>query len=153
MDAGGHPHALVLQLPVEPRSVAHGRHAVEELAAQLGLTPDAIWRMRLAVTEALTNAVVHAHRTDPRSARHQLLLLADYDDDALRVSVSDDGVGLSPRSDSPGAGLGLALMATNADALDIETRPGGGTTVHLTFLRRPDDSSGSAPSQAASESG
>jgi anti-sigma regulatory factor (Ser/Thr protein kinase) len=145
MDAGGHPHELVLHLPVEPRSVAHGRHAIEALAARLGLDPDAVWRMRLAVTEALTNAVVHAHRTDPSSARHHLLLLADYDDHALRVSVSDEGVGLSPRSDSPGAGLGLTLMATNADSLDIETRPGGGTTVHLTFLRRPDGGSGSAP--------
>jgi anti-sigma regulatory factor (Ser/Thr protein kinase) len=136
MDAGGHPHELALHLPLEPGSVARGRHAIEALAARLGFPPEAIWRMRLAVTEALTNAVVHAHRTDPGSARHQLLLLADYDDDAIRVSVSDKGVGLSPRSDSPGAGLGLALMATNADALDIDTRPGGGTTVHLTFLRR-----------------
>jgi anti-sigma regulatory factor (Ser/Thr protein kinase) len=135
MDVGAHPHEFALRLPVERGSVAHGRHAIEALVTRLGLTPDAAWRVRLAVTEALTNAVVHAHRTGPDSARHHLLLRADYDDTSLRVSVSDEGVGLSPRSDSPGAGLGLALMAANADALDIDTRAGDGTTVHLTFLR------------------
>jgi hypothetical protein len=57
-------------------------------------------------------------------------LTADYDAKSLRVSVSDQGIGLSPRGDSPGAGLGLALIATHADTLDIDSRPGAGTTVH-----------------------
>jgi anti-sigma regulatory factor (Ser/Thr protein kinase) len=139
MEADGRPQELALRLPVQRRSVAYGRQAVVTLATQLGLSPEAIWRVQLTVSEALTNAVVHAHRTDADAdadaPSHHLVLIADYDDENLRVSVSDRGVGLIPRSDSPGAGLGLSLMATNADALDIDSQPGHGTTVHLTFRR------------------
>jgi len=138
MEAEGDPQELALRLPVEPRSVAYGRRAVVTLATRIGLSPEVIWRVQLTVSEALTNAVVHAHRTDTGAERHHLVLVAGHDGKALRVSVSDQGVGLTPRGDSPGAGLGLALMATHADELDIDSRPGGGTTVHMTFLRRPE---------------
>jgi stage II sporulation protein AB (anti-sigma F factor) len=135
MEADGRPEELALRLPLEPRSVAYGRQAVVTLATQIGLPPETIWRIQLAVSEALTNAVVHAHRTDTNASSHHLVLTADYDDNNLRVSISDQGVGLIPRSDSPGAGLGLALIANHADALDIDSQPGHGTTVHLTFRR------------------
>jgi serine/threonine-protein kinase RsbW len=128
------PIGLRLRLPVEPRTVPFGRHAVQDLAAQTGFDDDAQQRISLAVTEALSNVVIHAHRNDQRPPHH-LELVVECDDQALRVCVLDDGCGLAPRSDSPGLGLGLSIMANSADQIDLQARPHGGTAVHLTVLR------------------
>jgi serine/threonine-protein kinase RsbW len=137
MEALPEPQEVRLVLPAEPQSVPLGRHAVQDLAARAGFDEQDQWRVGLAVTEALSNAIMHAYRGEPEPSRQRLHLLAEYDAQALVVTVLDDGVGLSPRSDSPGLGVGLALIATNADDVDIETRPGGGTSVQLTFTPRP----------------
>jgi serine/threonine-protein kinase RsbW len=50
---------------------------------------------------------------------------------AIRVVVSDRGSGLAPRADSPGAGLGLPLMAQLSDSVDVRNQAGGGTAVEL----------------------
>ena len=51
----------------------------------------------------------------------------------LHVTVSDDGVGMVPRLDSPGLGVGLPFIAHLADTLDIEHSPDGGTRLSMTF--------------------
>jgi anti-sigma regulatory factor (Ser/Thr protein kinase) len=60
---------------------------------------------------------------------------ARADATAIRVAVSDDGSGLAPRPDSPGAGLGLPLMAQLADELTVDRPVSGGTLVELTWRR------------------
>jgi nitrate/nitrite-specific signal transduction histidine kinase len=54
-------------------------------------------------------------------------------DGVLAVRVADDGVGLVPRDDSPGAGLGLQIAAMVADRLQVEPVEPSGTAVNLTF--------------------
>lgn len=54
---------------------------------------------------------------------------------AFRFTVSDDGHGLRPRTDSPGMGLGLALIANSCDDLTLDTSEAAGTVVRITFLR------------------
>ena len=55
---------------------------------------------------------------------------------ALAVGqVLHDGGGLAPRPDSPGAGLGLPLMAQLTDDLDVKRRPDGGTRVAMAWRR------------------
>ena len=52
-------------------------------------------------------------------------LEADVCDGMLRVSVSDQGLGMRPRVDSPGVGLGLGIIATLTEHVEItETNPG-----------------------------
>ena len=51
----------------------------------------------------------------------------------VRLRVVDDGVGLSPRVDSPGAGLGLAIAGKVAKRMVVETPQRGGTEVRMTF--------------------
>ena len=55
-------------------------------------------------------------------------------DHRLPVAVEDDGIGLGPRPDSPGAGFGLVLIASLATELELALGPDGrGTVVRMTF--------------------
>jgi len=102
--------------------------AVAEAAAVEGIDVDAV---RLAVGEACANVVVHAYRdAEAPGDIHMRLVRAD---DGLVVEVRDDGCGPSPRTDSPGLGLGVPLMARLSRELQILDRDPNGTLVRLTF--------------------
>ena len=51
------------------------------------------------------------------------------------MTVSDEGAGMRARADSPGMGLGLALIANACDELAVDAGADGGTVVRMTFLR------------------
>jgi serine/threonine-protein kinase RsbW len=91
--------------------------------------------VQLCVSEAVSNAVVHAYRgrdrddTDPATVR----VAADVEEGVLRVIVEDDGIGPSPRLDSPGLGIGLALIAATASEAEISARSPTGARVCMQF--------------------
>ena len=85
---------------------------------------------RLAVSEAVSNVVVHGYRDVGDGA---FTLSVDWSGSELRVTVRDEGCGMTPRTDSPGAGLGLPLIASLADSFSVTAPPGGGTEVVMTF--------------------
>lgn len=124
---------LALRLPVRAGSVAIGRRAAAQFAEEVGSDASTLWRVRLSVSEAISNVVLHAHPSDEQD--HHLVLVAEADERALRFTVSDDGHGLRPRTDSPGMGLGLALIANSCDDLTLDTSEAAGTVVRITFLR------------------
>jgi serine/threonine-protein kinase RsbW len=80
------------------------RRAVAELAAHAGATEDLADAVRLAVSEAVTNVVLHAYRDSSGSVH----VSADLAGSELWVLIADDGCGLRPVADSPGLGMGLA---------------------------------------------
>ena len=49
------------------------------------------------------------------------------------MTVSDDGMGMAPRLDSPGLGVGLPFIADTADTLDIASSARGGTELRMSF--------------------
>jgi anti-sigma regulatory factor (Ser/Thr protein kinase) len=59
-----------------------------------------------------------------------------HDDDGLHIVIEDDGRGMLPRTDSPGVGLGLPLIATVSARFDTRSRPGAGTRLSMVFRRR-----------------
>jgi len=85
---------------------------------------------RLAVSEAVSNVVVHSYRDTSPGA---FTLRVEWSGDVLKVTVRDDGCGMAPRMDSPGAGLGLPLIATLTESFSVTAPPGGGTEVSMTF--------------------
>lgn len=87
--------------------------------------------MRLAVSEAVSNVVVHGYRDSP--SRGEFTMSVEWEHDYLRVTVRDHGCGMQPRMDSPGAGLGLPLIATLADSFSVIAPPEGGTELSMTF--------------------
>ena len=107
------------------------RQMVAEYARTTHTSEDVVERVRLAVSEALTNVVVHAYLgRDPGSMIAEAWCEANH----LVIRVSDEGHGLIPRSDSPGLGMGIPIMARIADDFRIanpEATPG--TVVSLRF--------------------
>jgi stage II sporulation protein AB (anti-sigma F factor) len=111
--------------------VAQLRRHVREYALGSGLCADRVADLTLAVSEIVANAVVHAYRDGSDGT---ITVLAEPSaGGGLRVKIADDGMGLSPRTDSPGAGLGLVIAGNIADRLEIDRPEAGGTEVCLTF--------------------
>jgi serine/threonine-protein kinase RsbW len=115
--------------PAVPESVPRARQAVVGLAAQAGASEAEIDAIRLATSEALTNAVLHAYDGAPGLVHVRAALAAG----ALSVIIGDDGAGLRPRVDRLGMGLGLTLIAEATEELAIVKRPGGGVELHMRF--------------------
>ena len=104
------------------------RRDVAAFATRAGMAEQGVADIRLAVSEAATNAVVHAYR----EAEGTLVVRARVDGHDLIVVVSDTGLGLVPRGDSPGLGLGMPLMASVTTSFSIVSTASG-TEVHMTF--------------------
>ena len=112
-------------------SVPLARRAAVAWARAQSASDEVLQAVALAVTEAATNAVVHAYRDAEGPGTFTLEL--DRDADGLRVSVRDDGGGMAPRADSPGLGLGMPLIASVSDKLEILSTDSGGTHVCMRF--------------------
>lgn len=130
-----HNDRLALRLPVRAESVGIGRRAAAQFAEETGFDGATLWRVRLSVSEALSNVVLHAYSAATDDEAPHLSLVAESDEHGVRFTISDDGDGLRARSDSPGMGLGLALIANSCDELSLDSGDDGGTIVRMTFLR------------------
>jgi anti-sigma regulatory factor (Ser/Thr protein kinase) len=118
-------------LPAVPASVPALRAAVAEFVGSAGVRGDHLDAVKLAVSEAVTNAVMHAYldADEPGEVRVATCLR----DGKVYVTVSDDGMGMMPRLDSPGLGVGLPFIADTADTLDIASSARGGTELRMSF--------------------
>lgn len=114
-----------------PESVAAVRAAVRAFAHGRGVPQSTIEAVTLAVSEAATNVVVHAYRDAEQPG--QIDVAATLAASELRVTVGDSGSGLRPRIDSPGLGLGLAIIAQLADGVDLVKAQGGGLELRMRF--------------------
>lgn len=122
---------LEMRLRAVPENVPVVRHALGGMAATRGADPSARGAIALAVTEAVTNVVVHAYPSD--SATVGLVEVeALADDDGLVVTVRDRGSGLRQDAISPGLGLGMDLIMTLARTVEY-SRHGGMTEVLMRF--------------------
>jgi serine/threonine-protein kinase RsbW len=115
-----------------PAAVPTLRGAIAGFLGEAGVGEPVLTSAKLAVSEAVTNAVMHAYVDAPQPGA--VSVAATLDDDSLLVEVSDDGSGMTPRLDSPGLGVGLPLIAGTADSLDIDNSPRGGTVLRMSFL-------------------
>ena len=122
-----------LTLPARAENVAVIRHVLGAFAESLRLPDELIEDLRLAVTEACTNVVRHAYADrDPGAVEISI----EPREQHVRVVVADSGRGIGTSSDTAGPGLGLPLIAAIADAVDLQSAPGGGSRVSMTFVRR-----------------
>ncbi|WP_187369346.1 ATP-binding protein [Baekduia soli] len=113
-----------------PDQVAVLRSEVTEFAEQAGLDARRLGDVRLAISEAATNAVLHAYRDrDPG----QIRVHACTEGHTLTIVVEDDGFGPLPRPDSPGLGLGLPTIASVADAVELSAGGSAGARLLMRF--------------------
>jgi anti-sigma regulatory factor (Ser/Thr protein kinase) len=118
--------------PALPPRVAEIRRDVNDAATCAGADELALLRINLAVSEAATNAVLHAYRDRPRAG--DVRVHVEQADEFLDVSICDDGVGMSPRADSPGMGLGMSLIEHETQSFEVKSSVSGGTKLLLRFV-------------------
>src|SRR3954467_6007040 len=107
-----HPD-LSLTLPARAENVAVVRHAIGGLGEALDVDDQTLSDVKLAVTEACTNTVVHAYP----EGEGPLEVLAYLREERLMIGGRAEGLGIVPRTDSPALALALPLIATLAESL------------------------------------
>jgi serine/threonine-protein kinase RsbW len=118
-----------------PSAVSPLRHRAAEFVSSAGAPDEVTQAVALAVSETVTNAVLHAYDAEEPG---QVRVSCHADDERFVVEVADEGAGIWLRHDSPGIGHGLAMVGAVANALSIAAGPDGrGTTVTMAFGRVP----------------
>lgn len=139
---------MQIALPARAENIAIVRHAFGALEDAYALDAQILSDIRLAVTEACTNVVVHAY---PDGREGPMEVLATLLGDELRVVVRDEGRGIGPRPDSPGLGLGLPLIASLTESVQLGRDREERTEVRMTFsLTEPPNHYDAAAHQTAS---
>jgi anti-sigma regulatory factor (Ser/Thr protein kinase) len=136
--------------PADKRAPAKARRAVRTWLNERGADPARLGDVLLAVSEVVTNCVVHAYR---ESGNGVVAMEAHHRGDTLVLSVADHGMGMSPRTDSPGLGLGLPLVGRIAERVDIVAPAEGGTQVRMSFALGPGTAGDQAGQRARTPGG
>ncbi len=125
---------------------AFGRSVVAAFAAQLDPTIEELSDIKTAVSEAVTNCIVHAYKDDIGMIYISTKI---FDSGRVSIKIRDRGCGIEdvqqamePLFTTGGeerAGLGFAVMQSFMDRLRVSSKPGRGTVVTLekTIIRRP----------------
>jgi serine/threonine-protein kinase RsbW len=121
---------MELALPARAANIAVVRHAFGALGEAFAVDEQVLANIRLAVTEACTNVVVHAY---PAGHEGPLEIFATLGEKKLVVVVRDEGSGIAPRADSPGLGLGLPLIASLTESVLLGRDDDDRTEVRMTF--------------------
>lgn len=120
--------------PAEPQVVHQVRERVDDFVRPCGLSADELDALKVALSEAFSNAVCHGSPLGPRNRVH---LRCEADCQRLVVQITDEGGGFLPTrialpefEEWKTSGRGLFLMQELMDAVDFEVVPGG-TRVRL----------------------
>ncbi len=124
---------LIRTYPATAESVPEVRRDVCTLAASAGASDETIEAIRLAASEAVTNAVLHAYRETEGAVEVTAAVVAGE----MWLLVSDQGCGLQVESDGPGLGLGLALIADVCDDFTVGAPISGGVELRMRFSLKP----------------
>ena len=130
---------MELEFPSKSANEAFARSAVACFAAQLDPTLDELGDIKTAVSEAVTNCIVHAYRDTIGVVTLKCRILPD---DVLDITVKDKGCGIEdveaarkPMFTTGGeerSGMGFTIMESFMDAVRVRSQQGKGTTVTLT---------------------
>ena len=136
---------MILEFPSKSCNEAFARSAVACFAAQMDPTLEELGDIRTAVSEAVTNSIVHAYPNDLGTVMLRCRILKD---NVLDIVVKDKGIGIAdinqarrPAYTTGGtdrSGMGFTIMESFMTSFEITSAPGKGTTVHMRrkLLRR-----------------
>jgi len=125
------------------------RACISAFVADADPTVEEICDLRCAVSEAVTNSIVHAYRGMPETVPHYVYISARlYDNREVTVEISDTGLGIEDierarepmfTTGAPGerCGMGFLVMENFTDSMTVKSRPGKGTTVLLRKFLKP----------------
>ena len=128
----------ILEFPSRSANEGFARTAAACFAAQLDPTLDEVNDIKTAVSEAMTNAIVHAY---PDTLGKVVLKLRILPGQALEISVRDWGVGIEDveqartplftTGSDERSGMGFTIMESFMDTVKVRSKPGKGTTVTM----------------------
>ena len=129
---------MILEFPSKSANEAFARSAVACFAAQMDPTLEELGDIRTAVSEAVTNCIVHAY---PDGFGIITLRCRMLKDNVLDIVIKDKGVGISDLEQarrptyttggSDRSGMGFTIMETFMTTFEVSSQPGKGTTVHM----------------------
>lgn len=129
---------MSLEFPSRSSNEAFARSAVACFAAQLDPTLEELGDIRTAVSEAVTNCIVHAY---PGTIGNITLRCRILKDNTIDIVIKDKGVGIvdieaarRPSFSTGGndrSGMGFTIMESFMTSLDVSSKQGKGTTVHM----------------------
>ncbi len=129
---------MILEFPNRSSNEAFARSAVACFAAQMDPTLEELGDIRTAVSEAVTNAIVHAY---PNKYGIITLRCRILKDNVLDIVVKDKGVGIPDieqakrpmftTGGSDRSGMGFTIMESFMTSFEVQSSPGKGTSVHM----------------------
>ena len=129
---------VVIEFGAQSRNEGFARMAAAAYAAQLNPTMEEISDIKTAVSEAVTNAVIHGYGQKDGTIRMRMSL----DGDEIQIEVADKGIGMenvlkameplyTTRPDMERSGMGFAFMEAFMDELEVHSRLNFGTVVRM----------------------
>ncbi|MCR3922201.1 MAG: anti-sigma F factor [Firmicutes bacterium] len=138
---------MKLEIPSKSQNEAFARVVVAAFAAQIDPTIDEISDVKTAVSEAVTNAVIHGYENGTGT----IVISATLRDNHLEVTIIDYGIGIADleqaklplyttKPELDRSGMGFTIMENFMDSCHVLSEPGKGTTVTMvkTFGRADD---------------
>ena len=129
---------MILEFPSRSANEAFARSAVACFAAQMDPTLEELGDIRTAVSEAVTNCIVHAY---PNEIGNITLRCRILKDNVLDIVIKDKGIGIAdveqarrPSFTTGGAersGMGFTIMESFMTSFEVTSSAGKGTTVHM----------------------
>ena len=129
---------MILEFPSKSCNEAFARSAVACFAAQMDPTLEEMGDIRTAVSEAVTNCIVHAY---PNEYGMILMRCRILKDNVLDIVIKDKGVGIADTEQarrpmyttggSDRSGMGFTIMESFMTSFELISEPGKGTTVHM----------------------
>lgn len=127
---------MKLEFPAKSSNEAFARAAVGAFAVQLDITASELADIKTAVSEAVTNSVVHGYINNIGTVTVVCRIIGND----LEISVEDEGVGIediekamqplfTTDTDGERSGMGFTVMQTFTDDLTVSSKPSEGTTV------------------------
>lgn len=128
-----------------PENEAFARVVIAAFAVQLSPTMPEIADVKTAVSEAVTNAIVHGYE----GTRGMVTMRARIDGATLAIEITDRGKGIpnvrqamepfyTTHPEQERSGMGFAVMQTFMDEVDVRSTPGSGTSVCMRKRIRPE---------------
>ncbi|RIX53429.1 anti-sigma F factor [Paenibacillus nanensis] len=130
---------MKLSFSARSENEAFARIAVAAFVSQLDPTLEELNDLKTAVSEAVTNAIIHGYDND---ASKQVTIEAAIDKDTVSITVSDDGRGIedvelarqplyTSKPELERSGMGFTIMENFMDRFEVASSVGGGTRVEM----------------------
>ena len=128
---------LKLEIQAQAENVALVRLALSGFLSRYDLSIEVMEEIKIALSEAVTNAIIHGYGN---REENMVAIEFRYRDSELEIVVKDDGVGIEDvkkamevaySTKAEHMGLGFAFMGSFTDHLQVESKVGQGTVVHM----------------------